>query len=476
MAADPPDQAELTRLRAELDEERRRNAALQAALAQQEKAPRRTRTEGPRNHRFWIALLLVLGTVLTPIAMLAIFLKTQITDTGRYVQTVKPLASDPAVQAYVAEELSHELFAHVDIGKYVREALPRKARPLSGPLTNGIKSFTNQAIARVLQTKQFETAWVEANKLTHAQLVKVLTGQGDGFVSTRNGAVTVDLSGVAATVKQNLEDSGLSVFDSVPTSAIGGKITIFRSEDLHRAQQATSVLQTLSYVLPFLVAGCFIGAIVLSTNRRRAFVQTALCFALGALVLAALLAIGRVAYLDAATGSGLPRDAAADVYDTLLRYLHTAIRAAVSFSVVIIVADFFAGSSRLAVWSRDGVRRTVHWLGAESDRAGWEFLAPLDFVVRYKARLRVVVAVVGFLILFRWRQPTPVVVFSLAIVALVFLALIEFFGREPVVGEPIVEPPAAEPPELEQPVVENPDYTPVSAVSRPDPTASPSSA
>ena len=135
-------------------------------------------------------------------------------------------------------------------------------------------------------------------------------------------------------------------------------------------------------------------------------------------------------YLNAAT-NGLPYDAAAAVYDTLLRFLHTAVRAALAFSIVVLIAVFFAGPSRLAVWFRSRVRWTANWLGAESEHAGWHWLAPNGFVVRRKPVLRIIATALAFLLLVLSKHPTPLLIVGLGIVTLVVLGVIEFFGREP---------------------------------------------
>ena len=83
--------------------------------------------ERPRRNRLWrricVAVLLVLGFVLTPVAVLVTYAKTQVLDTDRYVSTVKPLASDPAVQNYVADTVTAELLSQVDVKAYVNQAL-----------------------------------------------------------------------------------------------------------------------------------------------------------------------------------------------------------------------------------------------------------------------------------------------------------------------------------------------------------------
>jgi hypothetical protein len=425
------------RLRRELEAEKQHiaaleaeNAALLAATGGDADAAGKPKLRS--SHRFWVSILLVIACLLTPLSIVALFVKNQINDTGRYVQTIKPLASDPAVQAYVAADVSNELFRQVDIRKYVEEALPKRAHVLAGPLTSALQGFVREATQRILQTSQFQALWVEANRVAHTQLVNVLTGKTTGGITaTANGAVTLDLSSVTKLVQAQLASTGIDLFSKIPIGSIGGKITIFQSKDLYKARTGLRILDTVAFVLPFLVLGCFAGAIYLSKSRRRGFVACAVAFTIGALILALTLFIARGAYLNAATGKDLPYDAAASVYDTLVRFLLTSVRAVTFFSLIVIIAVFFAGPNRFARWFRLGVRQGANWLGHESDAAGWEWLAPNGFVVRRKKGLRIVVAAIAFLVLFRWQHPTPSIILYIAIVTVGGLGVIEFFGREP---------------------------------------------
>ena len=344
-------------LRAELAADRQRIAQLEAenaALA----ASRMTRSEaapeaGRRTHRFWIVVLLVVGMVLTPVGILALFLRNELADPGRYIHTVKPLSSNPAIQSYVADEITKELFARVDIDTYVKDALPERAQALAGPLTGAVQSFVREATLRVIETDQFQKLWVDANRIAHAQLMNLLTGQhSDAISTTSNGAVQIDLSSVAKLVSDQLQSSGIDLFAKIPVADVGGKITLFQSKDLYKVRTAVGIINTLTWVLPLLVFGAFGGVIYLSRSRRRGFVRAAIAFTLGALALSLFLFVARGLYLHAATNNGLPYDAAAAVYDTLLRFLHTAVRAVLAFSIVVLIAVFFAGPSRLAVWFR----------------------------------------------------------------------------------------------------------------------------
>jgi len=62
---------------------------------------------GPAGRQRWrtilAVLLIVVGCVLAPLAGVAVWARNQVTNTDRYVRTVAPLASDPAIQAAMAD-------------------------------------------------------------------------------------------------------------------------------------------------------------------------------------------------------------------------------------------------------------------------------------------------------------------------------------------------------------------------------------
>ena len=153
-APQPAEDESVERLRQELDAEKAHIAALEAEnaallAARQDGGDDAAKPRsGRRSHRFWVAILLVVACLLTPLSIVALFVKNEIGDTGRYVQTVKPLSSNPAIQSYVADDVSQELFARVDIKKYVKEALPKRADVLSGPLTSALQTFVQAAVLR----------------------------------------------------------------------------------------------------------------------------------------------------------------------------------------------------------------------------------------------------------------------------------------------------------------------------------------
>ena len=68
-------------------------------------------------------VLVVLTAVLACATVPALFLRSEVLDTDRYVATVAPLASDPAIQAEIANKVTTQITEAVDIEGITRDAM-----------------------------------------------------------------------------------------------------------------------------------------------------------------------------------------------------------------------------------------------------------------------------------------------------------------------------------------------------------------
>jgi hypothetical protein len=145
--------------------------------------------------------------VLTPVGILALFLRNELADPGRYIHTVKPLSSNPAIQSYVADEITKELFARVDIDTYVKDALPERAQALAGPLTGAVQSFVREAALRVIETDQFQSSGstpTGSPRPAHESPHRTTLGR---ISTTSNGAVLRSISRRWRLVSDQLQSS-----------------------------------------------------------------------------------------------------------------------------------------------------------------------------------------------------------------------------------------------------------------------------
>ena len=71
----------------------------------------------------WSTLLIVIGCILAPLSVVAVWAKNQVTNTDRYVATVAPLADDPAIQNAVADRVTAEIFSYLDVVGITNQAV-----------------------------------------------------------------------------------------------------------------------------------------------------------------------------------------------------------------------------------------------------------------------------------------------------------------------------------------------------------------
>ncbi|HWJ80945.1 MAG TPA: hypothetical protein VNS55_01805 [Nocardioides sp.] len=138
------------------------------------------------------ALLVVVATLLTPFAVTATWLSSTIDSTDAYVETVAPLADDPALRRELADEMTDAAVAEI-----------QDHLPVGVP--EGIEDMTRTAAEQVVKDPQFPEFWREANRDAHREFLRVMDDD-----AAADGWVTVDLSPLMQGLYEVLaEDTGL---------------------------------------------------------------------------------------------------------------------------------------------------------------------------------------------------------------------------------------------------------------------------
>ena len=433
------ERAELERLRAEVATLRSRLRQPAADRGDRVAAVRRT---GRQRWRTIVAtLLIVLACLLAPLSVVAVWARNQVTNTDRYVATVAPLAEDPAIQNAIADQITAQVFTYIDVRGLTNEVVdalatrglpPRLAdqlQALTVPIASGVKGFTRTQVGKVVQSQAFADAWVQANRVAHDELVKALTGEGGGAITVEDNRVSVNMAPFIQTVKQQLTAAGFTLAARIPE--VNASFTLFQSDSITRARSAFNLLNTLGVWLPVVVLILIVLGVYVARDHRRALVGAGLGVALGMLVLALGLAIFRSIYLNGVPADVLPHDAAAVLYDTIVRFLRAGLRTVLVLGLVVAAGAFLTGQSVTAVRTRESLARAIGWLQGGAEQAGLRTGPVGGWVHRHKRALRIGAVVAASLALVFWSRPTGKVVIGLALALLVALAIIEFLGRAP---------------------------------------------
>ncbi|MCX4737500.1 hypothetical protein [Streptomyces antibioticus] len=426
------------RERGELEELRHRIGALETAGDQRRHEP----VHEPR-HRlrsFGSALLIILASLLALLSVVAVWTNSIVRDTDRYVATVAPLASDPDVQQAVTRRVTDAVVQRIDVDGLVDElsdaaaerGVPPRAATLigglTGPISSGLKELVGSTVERVVSSPAFETIWTDANRRAHAAVDKALTGQAGGAVSLKNNQVAIDIGPIVQQVKERLVDAGFGAAARIPE--VQTDFVVVEGDSVGKIKTYLRVLEILGTWLPVITVLVAAAGVFLAAHRRRALIGAALGVLVAMVVLGVALTVFRAIYLDHLP-AGASEAAAGSIYDALVRFLRSGIRAVGALALVTALGAFFVGPSRPAVFTRHFFSKGI---GAGRDVAmssGLRLGAVGRFTHRYKPWIGAAILLVAAIVLFTWNYPTMAVVIWTAVIVLIALALREFLDPGP---------------------------------------------
>ncbi|WP_033309211.1 hypothetical protein RFN58_36055 [Streptomyces iakyrus] len=396
------------------------------------------RNAGVRHRRLrWsgAGVLLVLALLLAPLSVVAAWVDDQVSDTGRYVQTVAPLASDPAVQDVVTDRLTARVVAQVDV-EAVTEALTRTladagapprvveaSESLAGPLRSAVRDVVDRTISRVVTSDVFAQAWEGANTRAHAAVVSMLTGEREGALRAEGDTVQLDLGQVVDEVQQRLVDAGFDKAAAIPDT--DRTITLFQAEELGKAKDAMRLLDTMGTWLPVLTVALAALAVWTAPRHRRMLLVTAVGVGVMMIVFLVALALLRRVYLDAVPSATLPPDAAAAIYDTFVRFLRDSTRTLLVVAVITALAAYLYGPGRGARAVRHLARRGTSAAGRSLSRAGLRTGSAGFALAEHRSWTTGIVIGAGVLALVLWNHPTAGAVALVAGLVVVVLIVLE---------------------------------------------------
>jgi hypothetical protein len=230
---------------------------------------------------------------------------------------VTPLADDDVVKAAAVKELDREAMQLVAI--------------TGTPLPPGGDRLVHLVVQGVVDSPTFRTAWVQANRSTHEQLVAVLEDRGNVRLDAEAG-VTIDLSTVFGTIAQSLAAQGL--VDADRAADINASFAVMDADQLAKARRTYDALDTLGFWLPLLWAALVLLTLLLARRRLATTAKLAVVSLLTLGLLALVLLFAR----DAVTEDLPQRDVALAVWDVVVASLWRELEVCAAALVVVAVA------------------------------------------------------------------------------------------------------------------------------------------
>ena len=408
--------AELERLRAENDQ-------LREQLSTDTPAP-----PSGRGRRIGSIICAVVGAILLPFAVLTVWSRESIFDTNQYVETVAPLAQNEDIQEAITFRLTETIAEAADFRSIAEDALPPNASILAGPIESGAKSLIQQVVGSLVASEAFADLWEDVNRIGHENVVAVLKGDGNEVFETSGGRIVLKLGPAADLVIAEVDDIlGTNLAETVPAEQLDAEFVLVESDDLADVQDGLSAFNTLSWLTVILAIGLLIAAFALAEKRRLGVRRVGLAIAIPTVLGLVLYSWARGQYIDGLGPDVRNPDAATAFFDITTRFVQRSFRALLVLGVLLLIAAWFAGSSKSATKVRSWWDELIGRAGDSS--ADREVGAVPRWVAAQQRALSIAAVVIGALALVVWTRPTGLVVLLIVIVVLLVVGAIRLIAE-----------------------------------------------
>jgi hypothetical protein len=333
-------------------------AAEAEAMAEDVAAPR------PR-HRWGVRVLLVIATVLTIFAILAIYVNRQVLDANNWSKTSTAMLAHPAIRTALSEYLITQVYANVNVAGTLQSALPPALKPLAGEAAGALQQAAQKVAFAALGRPRVQAVWKAANRTAAQEFINIVESKSKA-VKLQGNQVILNLQPMLVSVASTLGLPGTLVQKIPPNAA---QLKVLKSDQIKTVQNSVKLVRGLAIILPAVALILFALAVWLAGDGRRRhtlfFVGVDLLVA-GIIVLVARNLGEHYVTNKLAQGETVrPAVNAAYVIGTDL--LRDVASATLLFGLVTLVAAALAGPRRWAVAIR---RPLAPWL---RDRPGMAY-------------------------------------------------------------------------------------------------------
>jgi len=327
----------------------------------------RTIDHGPQK-RVWRALsvtLLVLGCVLTPVAITAKWASTMVSDQDAYLAAVEPLATDPVIVSALENRVSSAIDEQITklqladkIGDELQSlGLPPKLATLAtgylatfrADITDAIHNMVNELVT----SPKFAELWNAANAKAHETFVTAMQGGYDQDLDKLH-SINLDLTQGVSAVKAKLASAGVSWANQIPDVPVVFNLT--GQADLQQIARYYNLINTLGTWLPWIVGLLLLASILIAPSRLTGLARAGFWVLMSLLVLVIGLSVGKSWLVSQ---SPLQPQVTQAFTQQLLIGMRDEIRALAFVAAVIAVAAWLFGRSRSARALRRQTRETA---------------------------------------------------------------------------------------------------------------------
>ena len=328
------------------------------------------------SHPFAVAVVLVLAALIGAVAIGSIWANQQLLDTRSWVAVSSDLLESREVRHRVARFLAEELVAEAEgqLSAAGREEIAEEVVPR-------LRRNGTELAERVMATLQFRVVWLQANRIGHRALLRVL----DEEATKRNGGrVVIDLTPALRDLADSVGRGALA--QQLGAADLGaliepgaGRIEVLEADELEQAQDAVRAIRHLPVPATIAALALLALAVILGRARlSRTFLWVGLSLAAaGGLALLAGALAGE-AIVDRLLSADADREAAEAAWRIATSTIADLSAAAIGLGLLIAIWALLCGESGAAIGLR---RRLAPLLRTQLARLWMLLIAVLLFLL-----------------------------------------------------------------------------------------------
>ncbi len=415
----------------------RADAVLAAPAApSSETAPRRRRQRG---RTVASVVLVVIGLLLAPVALVGNWAQGQLVDTDRFVATFGPLAHDPAVKAFLVDQVMTVVDEQVDFEQSTREVfeavdqlgLPPRAsaalQALQTPAALGLRTLATTVVTNVVDSEAFGTIWQQTLRISHQQLVAALTNDpGSALSISSTGELSIQLGPIIDAVKGAMVAQGLGFAEAIPSVDIG--IVVTQSASLSQLTLLYGLAVGVGQWLPVVVLLFLAAGVAIAKRRVVTLFATGLALGVVMVLLGVALRVGNIVAI-ASTAQYVPGPAVSAVYDGVTSLIAASIAAVATLGFTVMVICWVLGPWRPAPALRSAFGEGIARLRRVGDRRGISTGAFGRFLGRQRVLVQVLIGVIAAAIIVFVRPLSTGQIVWTAVAAVLLLLVVEVLQR-----------------------------------------------
>lgn len=207
----------------------------------------------------FVALLLSVSLALFALATWG---KAEVNDPDRLAEQSSLALQSSQVRQLLAERITDEVWARVDVRKLLEDAIPADADFLVGPSEALSRAAVASAIDNLLRQDFAREIWQESVRITHQNALRALQNKQSALLIEEE-VVAVDLRTVLRVTARKIGLPSV-VSDNIPAGL--GQLELARTKSVSEIRTAYQILDISPPLL--LLLSLFLGVLLLAINHR----------------------------------------------------------------------------------------------------------------------------------------------------------------------------------------------------------------